>query len=157
MEMLQVILASILSGAGFGIMAFMAKSQKGEAFEFPKWAKTAFIGGVVGVVMHFTGQNITAENYQVRDVADHVQRLIPEAKIVYTGEVGADPRNYRVKFDLLNSVLPDFRLESTLARGMEELHSKLVEHGFSATDFEGDQFVRLRTLQKRLDRLSDSV
>ena len=65
MDMLQVILASILSGAGFGIMAFMAKSQKGEAFEFPKLAKTAFIGAVVGIVMHFTGQSITADNYQV--------------------------------------------------------------------------------------------
>ena len=42
-----------------------------------------------------------AENYQVRDVGDQVQRLIPSAKIVYTGEVGADPRNYRVNFDLL--------------------------------------------------------
>ena len=41
------------------------------------------------------------ENYQVRDVADKVQKLIPSAKITYTGEVGADPRNYRVKFDLL--------------------------------------------------------
>ena len=65
MEMLQVILASILSGAGFGVMAFLSKAQKGEAFEFPKLAKTAFIGAVVGIVMHFTGQTITAENYQV--------------------------------------------------------------------------------------------
>ena len=41
------------------------------------------------------------ENYQVRDVGDQVQRLIPTAKVVYTGEVGADPRNYRVNFDRL--------------------------------------------------------
>ena len=41
------------------------------------------------------------ENYQVRDVGDQVQRLIPTAKVVYTGEVGADPRNYRVNFDKL--------------------------------------------------------
>ena len=41
-------------------------------------------------------------NYQVRDIANKVKDLIPTAKITYTGEVGADPRNYRVKFDLLN-------------------------------------------------------
>lgn len=93
------------------------------------------------------------ENHQVRDVADQVQRLLPDAKIVYTGEVGADPRNYRVKFDRLGEMLPDFRLEYTLERGMEELHAKLVEHGFDAADFESDQFVRFRTLQKRLDRI----
>jgi len=94
------------------------------------------------------------ENYQVRDVADQVQRLIPSAKIAYTGEVGNDPRNYRVKFDLLNELLPDFRLEYDLASGMEELHRKMVEHRFGKADFEGDQFVRLRVLNSRLDRLA---
>ncbi len=94
-----------------------------------------------------------AENYQVRDVGDQVQRLVPSAKIAYTGEVGADPRNYRVKFDLLNKLLPDFKLQYTLASGMEELHRKMVEHGFGKKDFEGDQFVRLRTLKHRMDRL----
>lgn len=93
------------------------------------------------------------ENYQVRDVADQVQRLIPTARISYTGEVGADPRNYRVRFDLLNRLIPAFRLEYTLAQGMEELYRKYRDHGFTAADFQGDQFVRLRTLKKRMDRL----
>ena len=68
--MLQVILASMLAGAGFGVMAFLSKSQKGEAFEFLKLARTAFIGAVVGVVMHFTGQTVTADNYQVYVMAN---------------------------------------------------------------------------------------
>jgi nucleoside-diphosphate-sugar epimerase len=93
------------------------------------------------------------ENYQVRDVADRVQKLIPGAKITYTGEVGADPRNYRVKFDLLNELLPDFRLQYDLTSGMEELHRKLVDHRFDKADWNGDQFVRLRTLKGRLNRL----
>jgi nucleoside-diphosphate-sugar epimerase len=97
-----------------------------------------------------------SENYQVRDVGDRVQRLIPTAKVVYTGEVGADPRNYRVKFDLLNRLLPDFRLEYDLSRGMEELHRKMVEHGFSREDFEGPQFVRLRTVRDRFHLLGAS-
>jgi nucleoside-diphosphate-sugar epimerase len=94
-----------------------------------------------------------AENYRVRDVADQVHRLIPSAKITYTGEVGADPRNYRVSFDLLNRLLPDFTLQYDLASGMEELHRKMVEHGFDQRDFEGDRFVRLRTLKQRLPLL----
>jgi nucleoside-diphosphate-sugar epimerase len=93
------------------------------------------------------------ENYQVRDVGDQVQRLIPSAKVVYTGEVGADPRNYRVNFDRLGTVLPDFQLQYNLVSGMEELHRKLVDHGFSKDDFEGDQFVRLRTLKGRFELL----
>jgi nucleoside-diphosphate-sugar epimerase len=93
------------------------------------------------------------ENYQVKDVGDQVQRLIPSAKVAYTGEVGADPRNYRVKFDLLYKTLPNFKLQYNLVSGMEELHRKMVDHGFNKANFEGDQFVRLRSLKKRLDKL----
>lgn len=92
-----------------------------------------------------------AENFQVKDVADEVKKLSPEADIVYTGEVGEDPRNYKVNFDLLYSMLPTFELEYTLQKGMHELHRKLLDHQFSEADFEGDQFVRLRTLKQRLD------
>jgi nucleoside-diphosphate-sugar epimerase len=95
-----------------------------------------------------------AENYQVRDVGDRVKTLIPRAKITYTGEIGVDPRNYRVKFDLLNTLLPDFKLQYNLTTGMEELHRKLVDHSFSQEDWDGDQFVRLRTLKNRLNLLS---
>ena len=110
-------------------------------------------------VVHNRAINIgaNAENYQVRDVGDQVQRLIPSAKIVYTGEVGADPRNYRVNFDLLYKLLPDFRLEYDLKRGMEDLHRKMTAHGFSKADFEGDRFVRLRTLKKRYDLLKQAA
>jgi nucleoside-diphosphate-sugar epimerase len=106
-------------------------------------------------VIHDRAINIGAnsENYQVRDVGDQVQKLVPSAKVAYTGEVGADPRNYRVNFDLLYKLLPDFRLQYNLASGMEELHRKMVEHGFGKNDFEGDQFVRLRTLKHRMDQL----
>jgi nucleoside-diphosphate-sugar epimerase len=106
-------------------------------------------------VVHNKAINVGAntENYQVRDVGNQVQRLIPSAKITYTGEVGADPRNYRVKFDLLYRLLPDFKLQYNLASGMEELHRKMVEHGFGRKDFEGDQFVRLRTLKNRFHLL----
>jgi len=92
-------------------------------------------------------------NYQVRDVADQVQKLVPDAEITYTGEVGPDPRSYRVSFDLLGRLLPDFKLEYSLESGMEELHRKMVEHSFDASDFEGDRFVRLRWLSKRMDEL----
>ena len=94
-----------------------------------------------------------SENYQVRDIGDKVKELIPSSKITYTGEVGADPRNYRVRFDLLNKLLPDFKLEYNLDSGMEELHRKLVEHRFDLNDWNSDQFVRLRTLKSRLEML----
>jgi len=90
------------------------------------------------------------DNYQVKDVADLVQKYLPNATIVFTGEVGEDPRNYRVKFDRLNEMFPDFKLEYNLESGMKELFEKYNEHNFTQDDFEGEQFVRLKTLRKRL-------
>jgi nucleoside-diphosphate-sugar epimerase len=97
------------------------------------------------------------ENYQVKDVADKVGKLVPAANIVFTGEVGEDPRNYRVKFDLLYNLLPDFKLEYTLDSGMEELFKKYKEHNFNLSDFEGDNFVRLRTLKKKLNIFGEKI
>ena len=117
-------------------------------------AFVAFLGAPREAI-HDQAVNIggNKENYQVKDVADRVKQLVPEAEVGFTGEVGADPRNYRVCFDKLNRLLPDFELAYTLSTGMEELHRKLIEHGFSAKDFESDQFVRLRTLRQRLHLL----
>jgi nucleoside-diphosphate-sugar epimerase len=95
-----------------------------------------------------------SENYRVKEVADQVKRLMPAAQITYTGEVGADPRNYRVNFDLLGKVLPNFKLQYTLASGMDELHKAMVDHKFGKKDFEGDQFVRLRVLKHRLNLIT---
>ena len=107
-------------------------------------------------VIHNQSVNVggDVENYQVRDIADIVRHLVPGASIVYTGEVGKDPRDYRVAFGKLARLLPDFRLEYTLAAGMEGLLAQFYDHRFSAVDFDGDQFVRLRTLRHRLDRLT---
>jgi nucleoside-diphosphate-sugar epimerase len=103
-------------------------------------------------IIHNQAINVGAndQNYQVRDVGDVVQKLVPAAKVVYTGEVGPDPRNYRVRFDKLNRLFPAFKLKWNLLTGMEQLLGKYREHNFSVKDFEGDQFVRLRTLKKQL-------
>jgi hypothetical protein len=58
-----------------------------------------------------------------------------------------------VNFDRLHQLLPDFRFEFNLASGLEHLHKSLLRIGFDRAAFEGDRFVRLRTLRKRLDTL----
>lgn len=110
-------------------------------------------------VIHNQSVNIggDAENYQVRDVADLVRDLVPEAAVVYTGEVGKDPRDYRVDFGKLCRLLPNFQLEFTLAAGMEQLLAEFRDRGFCAEDFDGDKFVRLRILRQRLDRIAPTV
>jgi len=93
------------------------------------------------------------ENYQVKDVADIVQKLIPSAKIIFTGEVGNDPRDYRVNFNLLYNILPHFKLEYTLLAGMQDLFKKLKSINFSEKDFDGERFTRLKLLKRHLDKI----
>lgn len=106
-------------------------------------------------VIHNQAINVggNQENYQVKEVAGHVKRLIPKAHIVFTGEVGVDPRDYRVNFNKLGRLLPDFKLEYSLNKGINELHHKFEQNNFKLEDFNGDRFVRLRTLKKRLEKL----
>ena len=40
---------------------------------------------------------------------------------------------------------------------MEELHRKMLEHGFGKADFEGDRFVRLRVLKQRFSLLQQAA
>jgi nucleoside-diphosphate-sugar epimerase len=107
-------------------------------------------------VIHNQAVNVGGnnENYQVKDVADAVKQHVPEASISYTGEVGDDPRDYRVSFNKLKRLLPDFHLEYDLSRGVAELARKMSAYGFGKKHFESDQFVRLRTLSKRMNMLT---
>jgi nucleoside-diphosphate-sugar epimerase len=98
-----------------------------------------------------------SENYQVKDISGIVQRLMPDAKVVFTGEVGSDPRNYRVNFDLLKKTLPDFTLKYSLDEGMDALFERFNLHQLSLDDFEGERFYRLKILKKRLHLLNASL
>lgn len=94
------------------------------------------------------------ENYQVRGVAEAIHKVLPCAKIVFTGKMVSDPRDYKVNFDLLSSVLPDFKLDYTLQTGIEDLLSEFVRRDFNAEDFNGDQFVRMSCLKNSLSKLT---
>ncbi len=109
--------------------------------------------------IHGMAVNIGAnsENYQVKDVANWVKKLLPHADIVFTGELSRDPRSYRVNFDLLGRLLPDFRLKYTLAGGMEELLEDFERYGMTLDDFEAPRFIRLKTLQQNLLKAAISL
>jgi nucleoside-diphosphate-sugar epimerase len=101
---------------------------------------------------HNLAINIGADdlNVQVRDVADVVKALVPDAPLHYAATAVPDPRDYRVSFARFRSILPHFSLRYGLESGLRELHERYLSHGFSRGDFDGPRFVRLRTLRKHL-------
>jgi len=64
-------------------------------------------------VIHNKAINIGAnkENHQVKTIATQIQKNIPNSKIEYVAKADNDPRSYRVNFDLLHELLPNFKLD----------------------------------------------
>jgi len=88
------------------------------------------------------------ENYRIRDVAEIVQRVVPNTKITYAAGAGPDRRSYQVDCSKLSRVLPDLRLEWSVARGVEELVSAYRQQALTFQDFTGSRFVRLRRIEE---------
>jgi nucleoside-diphosphate-sugar epimerase len=110
-------------------------------------------------VVHNQAFNVgsTAENYQIRDVANIVSDIVPGCTVEYAEGGGPDPRCYRVNCDKLWTTLPTFRTEWTVRRGVTELYDSYVRHGLTGAQFDG--YVRIRRIQELLadGRLNDSL
>jgi nucleoside-diphosphate-sugar epimerase len=97
------------------------------------------------------------ENYQIRDVADIVQDVVPGCRVKYMEGGGPDPRCYRVNCDKLRRHIPGFETEWTVRKGVEELYAQFKRNGLTADMFDG--FVRLKRIQAHLanGRLDSSL
>ena len=94
------------------------------------------------------------QNFQVKDVADIAQEILPNCKVIYTGEAINDSRDYKVNFDKFNTLFPNFIPQYELKSGMIDLVAKLIEYNFSQEHFLSDQFYRLNVISKKLNLLS---
>ncbi len=63
----------------------------------------------------------SSENYQIRDVAEIVERVVPNSIIRLADTAGPDLRNYRVNCDLLADTLPGFQPIWTVEKGAEQV------------------------------------
>ena len=88
----------------------------------------------------------TTENYRIREVAELVQAQVPEAELAMSSTAFEDVRNYRVTFDKLARVVPAFKPQWTVARGIEELHRAFVDDELTLDQLEGDRFMRVRRI-----------
>ena len=91
------------------------------------------------------GQN--AENYQVRDIAEAVRRVVPGSEVTYAAAASPDARSYRVDFTKVQRALPAFQPRWTIERGAKQLYEALTRSGITHEDFQGRGFVRLEQLK----------
>jgi nucleoside-diphosphate-sugar epimerase len=94
------------------------------------------------------------ENFQVKEVGSGVQNAWPEGIVSYAPSASIDPRDYKVNFELLNSIFPEFTPEHPLRKGIPELRKLLEEINYSKADRDNKKYVRLNELQKRIGELT---
>ena len=85
-------------------------------------------------------------NYQVKDLAAAVAKVIPDVDISINSNAQPDKRSYKVNFDLFKKLAPDHQPQIDLLSSIKELKDGLVEMGFNDPDFRNSKYMRLKTL-----------
>lgn len=88
----------------------------------------------------------TAENYQVREIAQIVADTFPGCKLSF-GNSDGDNRSYRVNFDKINALLPGFRCERDARAGSKELLELFHRIDMAPEIFDFRAYTRLKQLQ----------
>lgn len=88
-------------------------------------------------------------NFQIRQVAQVVQRAVPGSEIASAERAAADPRSYRVSFERLGRVLRGFRLQHGLEDGVRAMAEELRGRPRFREEFESGRYARLSCLKRR--------
>lgn len=89
-------------------------------------------------------------NYQVRDLALAVAKVIPHAKIHINENAPPDKRSYRVDFALYRKLAPKHQPQISLEQTVSELKRGMEGMHFADSDFRNSQFMRLNVLEKHI-------
>ena len=85
-------------------------------------------------------------NYQVRDLAEAVARIIPGTEVSINKNAQPDKRSYRVKFDLFRSLAPKHQPLYNLDMTIKELKEGLEVMSFKEKNFRNTNFMRLKII-----------
>jgi nucleoside-diphosphate-sugar epimerase len=89
----------------------------------------------------------TEQNYRVIEIAKIVAKEFPGCELI-VGEQGADNRSYRVNFDKIQRVLPDFKCRWNAEAGARQMHELFKRINMTEEDFRSPPFTRLKMLTK---------
>jgi nucleoside-diphosphate-sugar epimerase len=85
----------------------------------------------------------TAHNYQIRDIAAIVADVVPKARVEVASDGGPDKRSYRVSFEKIARVLPEFKPQWDARRGAEQVYAAFRSSNLTLEEFEGPRYQRI--------------
>lgn len=85
-------------------------------------------------------------NYQIKDIAQSIARIMPTCKITLNKN-SVDKRNYRVNFAKINSRLPGFSCKRTVKSGIKELLDLFKRINLQKETFLSKDYTRLKQIE----------
>ncbi len=86
------------------------------------------------------------QNYRVIDIAKIVAEEFPGCELT-VGAAGADNRSYRVNFDKIQRLLPDYKCQWSARDGARQMRALFETINMSEADFKSPPFTRLKMLE----------
>jgi nucleoside-diphosphate-sugar epimerase len=79
----------------------------------------------------------TEHNYRIREIAEVVAEVVPGCRVEMAADAGPDKRSYRVSFEKIACVLPEFKPQWDVRKGAEQLYAAYSSSGLTLEEFEG--------------------
>ena len=98
-------------------------------------------------------------NYQVKNLAEAVQEVLPHTEIEINKDAQPDKRSYRVNFDRFKTLAPDHQPIHDIHTTILELKKGLETIGFNDPNFHQSTLIRLNALEqlKAQGHLNDNL
>jgi nucleoside-diphosphate-sugar epimerase len=90
------------------------------------------------------------ENFRIREVSEIVRKTIPNSRIEFVEGAEADKRSYKVEFEKIAEVLPEFKIKWSVPDGAKQLYEAYKKVGLLVEEFEGPRFRRITHLENSL-------
>jgi nucleoside-diphosphate-sugar epimerase len=87
-------------------------------------------------------------NYQIKDLALAVKKLLPNTKINILKKNEADYRTYIASFKKIKKLLPNFKFKKKPADAVEEIYKNFKKYKISKKIHNINKFIRLKYLKK---------
>ena len=94
----------------------------------------------------------TPENYQIHELAEIVNDIVPGCSIEYAPGAGPDKRCYRVNCERIATELPNFKPQWTARRGVEQLYEAYCEAKIQLDEFEGPKYKRIAHVKELIEK-----
>ena len=97
---------------------------------------------------NFLAINVGSENwnYQIKDLAEAVAKVIPGVEVSINKDAEPDKRSYNVDFTLFKHLAPNHQPRFDLVTTVNQLKDGLNSIGFNDQNFRNSRFMRLKVL-----------